>query len=215
MIDWPTPSSLSLTVFLLLFFGFTSHVFCFGGGCSQNWGIKLYNLEHFRGDFDCFSTGKYIVGKHIPRTISRRISFRIRPGFEVRFFNKYGRLMKAFERDISYLPNGFSFFVVQKRRSSSGKASSKCFDDWAIQIYQSPYFRGQPKCFKMGEYYGGKDCPSYVGQNISIKIRPGYYLSLYDRSNRLIKKCYGNVKLYQQGFYRFEIKKDRYGYRKS
>ena len=182
--------------------------------CFSDWGLQIYDGEHFAGNFKCFRTGRYRVGKDCPKHFNRQVSIKVRPGYGVKFFNKYDRLIKTCTKDMVYLPNGFSKFTVfQIRGNGPGRKRHQCHPEWGIKVFQSSYFKGSHRCFPTGNFLGGRDCPNYYGTNISIKIQPGYYVNLYDKQGRLIEKFYGDVRLYHKGFFRFEVKKDHFNYR--
>ena len=182
--------------------------------CYADWGLQIYDSEHFAGNFKCFKTGVYKVGRDCPKHYNRQVSIKVRHGYGVKFFNKYDRLIKTCTKDMVYLPNGFSKFTVFKINGykSPGK-KDLCHTNWGIKIFQSSYFKGSHRCFPTGNFLGGRDCPNYYGVNISMKVQPGYYVNLYDKQGRLIEKFYGDVRLYHKGFFRFEVKKDHFNYR--
>lgn len=186
-----------------------------GGGyqqpqCEPDWGIRIYEKDRYGGLYKCFKTGEYEAG-HCAKYFGQKISFKVKPGYYVCFYDRYGRLIKKCRSDVSYFPNRFHKFCLIKEGSTQhqggGYGQPECKPDWAVQIYNDPGYRGQYKCYADGAYYAGKDCPNYTGRRISIKIRNGYYVCFYDRYGKLIKKSYNSITQYPNGFYKLCVLK--------
>ena len=185
--------------------------------CSPYWAIRIYEHDYFKGNYKCFKEGEYLAG-HCDKYRGQRISFRLKQGYYAYFYDRYGKLVRKCGGDMNYFPQKFHKFSVHKGTPSGRPArdpyapkKENCFDDWAVQIYDQHQYRGQQHCYKTGDYFAGKHCPSYVGRKISIKVRKGYYVCFYDRYGKLIRKCSNNINYYPYGFYKFCVRKVEYG----
>ena len=196
-----------------------------GGGyddhCYDDWSVKLYNGHHYNGGYKCFRPGEYYAGKDCGNYYGKKISFKIRKGYYVCFYNRYGKLIKKCYGDVDYYPYGFTKFCILKEghggggydngHHNGGGYDDHCYDDWCVKLYDNHHYNGGYKCYRIGEYYAGKDCGNYYGKKISFKIRKGYYVCFYNKYGKLIKKCYGDVDYYPYGFTKFCILKEGHG----
>ncbi len=202
----------------------------------DDWKCILYYDPYYKGDYQCFrKSGEYYSGKHCPSSYGSGYSFKVRKGYAIWFYDKYGRCIYKADHHDDHYSKPFYKFEVKKvgyaggrpgygekpgygerpgygEKPGYGEEKPGYDPDWKCLIYNDSYYKGSHRCFtKSGEYYGGKHCPNYYRKGISIKVRKGYEIYLYDKYNRVIQKSDRDIKYYNKGFHRFEVKRVGYG----
>lgn len=180
--------------------------------CYKDWTFKVFDNPHYRGEYVCFRKGTYYIGKDCRNYWGKKISFKVRKGYIVCFYNRKGRLVGKIDHNDDYFVCNFYKFVIKKVRYEDDHDEVVCYRDWKFQIYDNAHYRGEYVCFRKGCYYVGKDCGNYWGRKISFKVKKGYIVCFYDKRGRLIKKADCHDDYFVGNFYKFVVKKARYQY---
>ena len=182
----------------------------------EDWKFVIYYDPHYKGKYQCFrQPGKYYSGRHCPKSYGSGFSYKVRKGYEVWFYDEHGRCFRRSDHNDDYWNKPFHRFEVKKVGYSGGGSSGDGYGkkvgyddpDWKCVIYDDAYYRGKHRCFKTGEYYGGRHCPNYYRRGISFKVRKGYQVWFYDKYGDVIKKAGYDEKYYNKGFHRFVVRK--------
>ena len=183
--------------------------------CYKDWKFMIYDNHHYRGKYYCFRKGEYYAGKHCGNYWGRKISFKVRKGYIVCFYDKRGRLVKEAGAHDDYFVGNFYKFVVKKKRhgghhpGNGDNGEYTCYKDWKFMIYSRSNYKGKYFCFRDGCYYAGKDCDNYWGKKVSFKVRKGYEVCFYNKRGRLIKKADCHDNYFPGNFYKFVVKKKK------
>lgn len=176
--------------------------------CYPDWKFKLFERTNHRGDFDCFRKGEYYAGNDCDDYRGRNVSFKLRSGYIVCFYDSHDRLLKKFTSSSNYYRGGFYKFIVKKAGHHNDHDDDiACYDDWRVKIFPRPQYRGEYRCFRKGEYNNGEDCDDYQGRSISFKIRNGWQLWVYNHRGQCVRKFRDNVPHYRGDFHHFVVKR--------
>lgn len=174
--------------------------------CVRDWKFRLYSDHSFKGKYYCFVPGEYYLKKDFPDYYGKTISFEVKKGYIVYFYNKQGKLLKKFHEKLIRYKGGFYKVVVKK----GGHDGVECFEDWKFVIYEGENYKGKQVCFRKGEYFVGKHFKDYKNKRISFKVKNGYEIWLYDKRGKVLKKIKKNLKYYKDGFWKFSVRKAGY-----
>lgn len=176
--------------------------------CYPDWKLKLFDMPNLSGDFECFRKGEYYAGSDCDDFDGRHISFKLRSGYQVSFYDHRDRLIRRFTSSSNYFRGGFTRFVIARLGGRHDDDDDlACGDDWRVKIFERPQYRGDYRCFRKGNYRNGEDCDDYHHRTISFKIKHGWQLWIYNQHGHCIRKYTENVPHYRGDIHRFEVKR--------
>lgn len=82
--------------------------------CYKDWKFQIFDNPYFKGKYFCFRIGEFYAGKHCGNYWGKKISFKVRKGYTVNFYNKHGRLIKKVNSNEKYFVGNFYKFEVKR-----------------------------------------------------------------------------------------------------
>lgn len=190
--------------------------------CGDDWVVKLYKSNGYKGDYVCYPKGKH---KYAPSFRSYPQSVQVKKGYEVIFMSR-GRKVKGISGSVNSLKvPRFDYIVMAaiNEKPSSGRSTTShnpgksastttskrhsnkidiCINEWKVRFFEAPSYKGEKYCYVAGRYNyrdNGGSLPR------SIMVKSGYELTLY-RGSRVVKVVSGGHTNVNLNFDKFSIR---------
>lgn len=168
-----------------------------GPACGRNWTIQFYQRTGYNGQLACFPSGYHRVNTRfgVPKSI------KVRSGYEVELYLRK-RLIKKLSGTISSLSYQFDAFQVKRKTTTRpGNGAGTCSQNWAVQFYKDPSYKGAYHCYSTGEHvYRSpfKTAPR------SFRVKAGYEVLIMYKG-RVVSKITRSISNYRKRFDKIKV----------